>query len=600
MRRPARTQRAKLHAAVESLESRRLMAVFPVAINTTALSVTNTFELNNYVVNGTAGNDVINVNYSSSPLTGRRLVIQRNNEAGIIVQLNATQGVSINGLEGNDYIKFTGAQTVFMSGGPGNDNLISGSGNDNLMGNDGDDIMDGGLGSDNMQGGAGNDTADYSKRTRGVTVTIDGLYNDGEPNERDNVAIDTEGVKGSNFADQIFGGSGNNNLQGLGGDDLLRGGNGQDIIKGGAGNDQLFADNGFYDDLDGEAGNDKIFGGAGPDFLRGGANDDIIVSIGGGQTDYVYGNAGFDSFWMDSESTERLWDADSAESARNVHRIANFEEHRINGQNFGAPSRELVGQNFVDPLTRSVLHSYKSFSTTPLYVDNTGPSPDDVNQGSGVADCYFMAPLAALAKTNPNVIRQAVVELGDGTYAVEMRRDGVKKYIRVDADMPVDSLGNMVYAQWRNTGPQMWVPVMEKAWAYFRNSTGTYEGIRYGYAREPYAALGVAYGEYDPYAGFNDSPAEFMSNIVNALNGGYAVTLCTDSGTSHGVPVLNDRHCYTVDSVIYDSAGVAVSLVLRDPYGTDGLSGDTTNDGYIMLSRSDARNACNLIVYGRA
>jgi hypothetical protein len=188
-----------------------------------------------------------------------------------------------------------------------------------------------------------------------------------------------------------------------------------------------------------------------------------------------------------------------------------------------------------------------------------------------------------------------VVDLGDGTFAVEMRRDGNKRFIRVDADMPVNDAGNLVYAKTANQ--QLWVPVMEKAWALFRNSTGTYEGIHFGYAKEPYNALGVSNDEYDPYSWFNDSASEFGNKIAGLLNSGNAVTLCTDDG---GNGLLVASHCYMVDHVTYDGSGNVATITLRNPHGTDGPSADATNDGYVTLTASQCLAACNVIRYGKA
>ncbi len=82
-----------------------------------------------------------------------------------------------------------------LNGGLGNDTLRGGADDDTLNGGDGDDTFDeetAANGADVMTGGAGTDTADYSKRTNFVSVTKDGVANDGEAGERDNVADEVE------------------------------------------------------------------------------------------------------------------------------------------------------------------------------------------------------------------------------------------------------------------------------------------------------------------------------------------------------------------------------------------------------------------------
>src|SRR6185295_14762220 len=79
-----------------------------------------------------------------------------------------------------------------------------------------------------------------------LTVSIDGVANDGDTGEGDNVKTDVETVVGGDGADTLTGSSGNNklvggigndSLNGAAGDDILDGGVGADVMVGGAGND---------------------------------------------------------------------------------------------------------------------------------------------------------------------------------------------------------------------------------------------------------------------------------------------------------------------------------------------------------------------------
>ncbi len=172
----------------------------------------------------------------------------------------------------------TGAKTV--AGGPGNQFIFGGVDSDDLNGGDGDDtLFDGsGLvdgfssgGNDNLVGGAGEDDAQYV-RAGGVSVSLDGVANDGQPGETDNVQ--TENVSTGGGADTVVGDAGTN---------VLSGGGGADVVSGLAGNDDLFGDSG---------GN----GGA----LRGGGivtGDDTV--IGGAGRDAVDCGRGFDQALRD-------------------------------------------------------------------------------------------------------------------------------------------------------------------------------------------------------------------------------------------------------------------------------------------------------------
>ncbi|WP_421447906.1 calcium-binding protein [Ectopseudomonas khazarica] len=69
-------------------------------------------------------------------------------------------------------------------------------------------------------------------------------------------------------ADRLFGGTGNDLIQGLGDNDILNGNSGDDTLEGGVGRDQLF----------GQDDNDLLIGGSGGDVLNGGLGDDRLYA----------------------------------------------------------------------------------------------------------------------------------------------------------------------------------------------------------------------------------------------------------------------------------------------------------------------------------
>jgi Ca2+-binding RTX toxin-like protein len=143
-------------------------------------------------------------------------------------------------------------------GSSANNRLVGGAGDDVLRGMGGNDVLDGGLGRDWLRGDAGTDTADYSSRTRGVRISLNGRFDDSEGSERDNVFTDVENVWGGSGNDVIVGSSRNNRLEGRGGNDTITGGGGSDRLYGGEGDDTLYANDGITDAvLDGGAGNDR-------------------------------------------------------------------------------------------------------------------------------------------------------------------------------------------------------------------------------------------------------------------------------------------------------------------------------------------------------
>lgn len=86
----------------------------------------------------------------------------------------------------NDRARADGPLTgVRLDGGAGNDTTCGGSASEASVASPGADAILGGVGSDSVS---------YSLRSSSQTVTLDGVANDGDAGEGDNVAADVEGV----------------------------------------------------------------------------------------------------------------------------------------------------------------------------------------------------------------------------------------------------------------------------------------------------------------------------------------------------------------------------------------------------------------------
>ncbi len=114
---------------------------------------------------------------------------------------------------------------------------IWGDANDNtLEGRSGNDILEGGAGADTIDGGAGWDYSNYIRSDAGVSVNLATNINTGGHAEGD-ILIGIEAVVGSDYDDDLTGGSGNDYLKGGAGNDILDGADGFDNLYGEAGND---------------------------------------------------------------------------------------------------------------------------------------------------------------------------------------------------------------------------------------------------------------------------------------------------------------------------------------------------------------------------
>ena len=170
------------------------------------------------------------------------------------------------GAEGED-----GNDTLI--GHDGRNDLEGGAGNDTLDGRAGDDNLAGGTGADNHIGGDGLDEVDYGQATGPVTVSLNGIADDGQQGEGDNVNPDVELVEGGDFNDLIIGNDGPN---------FFSGDNGNDRLVGLGGNDEL--------DIFGAGGNDALEGGDGDDVLGTGA-----AGFGVPSADGLFGGPGEDT-----------------------------------------------------------------------------------------------------------------------------------------------------------------------------------------------------------------------------------------------------------------------------------------------------------------
>ena len=201
------------------------------------------------------------------------------------------------------------------------ENAISGSGNDILFaaytnnrsdneftGNGGNDLEIAGAGNDtfhegaaangadDMDGGTGGDTCDYAARSNALSVSLDGVDNDGEAGEGDNCGgVELGDLPYEACVDRAGGGcggwpvdegnpqSGQNveNINGGSGADQLVGSNAGNVINGNEGNDALTG-GGSTDTLNGGGGDDWLSGGAGNDALNGGEGTNTADYSGAG------------------------------------------------------------------------------------------------------------------------------------------------------------------------------------------------------------------------------------------------------------------------------------------------------------------------------
>lgn len=187
---------------------------------------------------------------------------------------------------GDDSLELASSQVeataVQAFGGPGNDAIRKAQTSASIDGGLGDDVIEPDVAlpgatetavtpQDVVAGNVGVDTVSYRDAPRPVTVSLDGVADDGRTGagEGDNVLTDVERLVGSAGGDVLTGNDGPNLLDGGAGDDVVVAGAGRDDLVGGAGNDVVHA-------LDGEA--DRISCGTGADLVYVDAADTVTGS----------------------------------------------------------------------------------------------------------------------------------------------------------------------------------------------------------------------------------------------------------------------------------------------------------------------------------
>jgi hypothetical protein len=225
--------------------------------------------------------------------------------------------------------------------------------------------------------------------------------------------------------------------------------------------------------------------------------------------------------------------------------------------------------SFMDGVSKSTSASMPNPTDTAsttikpsLSLFGAGPAYDDVNQGS-ITDSFLMAPLAALAKTQPSVIQNSIVDMGDGTYTVQLFNSaGTADFVRV-SDVFGAGSNNGYFGAAPGAHKTIWAAVMEKAFAYFYSKANTYASIDSGSVTKVYTDLGLKSSQTHVNSYTSD---QLYTRFTADKNAGKAVTLTTSTTAPNLLPNTE----YTLRSVQHVNG--AVMFTLRDPSGKSGSS----------------------------
>jgi Ca2+-binding RTX toxin-like protein len=366
---------------------------------------------------GGGGYDLVDYSARTNPVTVAIDGLANDGESGELDNVSTDVENVIGGSAGDT-----------LTGSSASNSLYGGAGDDTLSGGSGNDVLNGGTGADLANGGSGTDTADYSERSAPVSVAIDGVANDGEAGEQDNVSTDVENETGGAGDDTLVGSASNNALSGGPGNDTLVGGDGDDTLAGGDGIDTAdysggssvlsislnnVADDGStgehdnvktdVEDVVGGSGPDRLVGDSAANVLSGGPGDDTLD--GGTGSDTLDGGAGSDTADYSARWTPLTLSLDGK---------ANDGEAGEQ-DNIGSSVENLVGGSAADKLTGDAGPNTLSGGSGADTLDGRGGA-DDYSGGPGEDAADYASRSADVAVTLDDQPNDGVAGEGDNVH----------------------------------------------------------------------------------------------------------------------------------------------------------------------------------------
>lgn len=236
------------------------------------------------------------------------------------------------------------------------------------------------------------------------------------------------------------------------------------------------------------------------------------------------------------------------------------------------------------------------FKNQPFFVFN-GISPQDVKQ-QAIADCYLLGALACLA-TQPGLVRRLfdIEEPNEwGVYCIWLNINGQWKEYAIDDYFPVNRGGAPVFARPTQGQNEIWVMLIEKAYA---KAYGGYYKIGLGRAGEAFRDLtGAPSDTYEMEEARKDSQKREMiwNKIVSGFKNCYllaASSLHTGAGYEQKQDngIMTD-HVYSILDVqeIMDSRGRAARILqMRNPWGAVEWKGDWADNSPLWTTEARSK-----------
>lgn len=202
--------------------------------------------------------------------------------------------------------------------------------------------------------------------------------------------------------------------------------------------------------------------------------------------------------------------------------------------------------------------------------------PNDIQQGM-LGDCYFLSALAALAE-RPNLIKflfETKETNFSGCYCVRLCIDGKWEKIIIDDFFPVvkkENSWSFIFS--RSNGPELWVLLLEKAYA---KVYGSYQKIENGLCSEALRDLTGA--STIKISDFSEEKAwDFMTK---AKEKNFLIVAASEFENQTAQSGIVSAHCYSVldlKIVSLKENNEERIIKLRNPWGHKEWTGDWSDD----------------------
>ena len=405
---------------------------------------------------------------------------------------------------------------------------------------------------------------------------------------------------------------------------------GENIVMGTSGNDlfQIYNEKAWLNGIEINSSDNAV--------LIGNGGNDLFVTVGDGSQKIIGNLEGVDSYWIDS--SDLITNLNENEIKYNLHNISNYEQPWTNDSgNENYVHLNSRGEKIKDPNAREDLfENYTYFLQYPLFRGE--PDYTDIAQGN-LGDCWLMAGLAEIAYREPEVIKQAIVGIGDGNYIVRLFKlkplpteEGVvfsydtsgEVYYKVDGDLPIKTNGDLIYAKLGNrnkeaginmgTDGSLWVALIEKAYVYFRTSLNDYRYLSGGSSSFTFPAIAnrtmldivytapLDYSDIDwnnislrNVSSFNNSETAFESGLNQIINIDNSVITATTLGSADNTAFVNNHVYAMLNNPIEDSN---FNLKVYNPWGRDGKTWDTdSDDGILEVNTTVSMQGLGYFIY---